>query len=333
MQSPLLWQQGAQAPSVQHLPAPQSASAQQTPVAQLPSQHFLPLPHCASLAQLHDELLHWCVPWSQQLPAVQSPSAWQQVWQAPLVQHLPAPQSPSEQHTPEVHAPPQQTRPPPHCDVLVQAQTLALHWCVPRSQHLPARQSPSEVQPDAHVPSLQYLPEPQSASPQQFPGWQAPPQHLRPLPHWASLLQVQAFELQVWVPGSQHCPARQSPSEQQLPWTQALRLELPVVVDVVVPVFAPVEPAEVVPLEDEGPEVPEADALGPPAPLAAPWVTEVVVEGEPVAPLAVELGDLLHATTTESAKRRMRRRAVTAGSQSRGELVQPPVRVGPVDAR
>lgn len=286
------------------------------PVAQLPSQHFLPAPHWASLPQLQEVLLHWCVPWSQQLPAVQSASEWQQLSQAPLAQHFPAPQSPSEQHTPELHAPPQHTRPEPHCAELVQAQTLALHWCEPGSQHCPARQSPSDLQPGAQVPPLQNWAEPQSGSPQQLPAWHTPPQHLRPLPHWASLLHAQALDEQVCVPGSQHWPARQSPSEQQLPCTQVFRTPLPLV---------PVVEALVVPVVDPPPVVlaPELEVCELPAVL--PWV-----ELPAVVPDVLEPDLELHPMPTSAAQthatiqRCVRKDSLPRTERPRASLHDPP---------
>jgi len=127
VQSAFEWQHASQAPLVQHLPAPQSASAQHTPVEHVPPQHFLPEPHSASFEQEQEVELHWFVPRSQHWPARQSEFEWQHDWQVPLVQHLPAPQSPSEQQMPLWQIPPQQTRPLPHCAELVQLHTLELH--------------------------------------------------------------------------------------------------------------------------------------------------------------------------------------------------------------
>ena len=100
-QSPSDLQQGAQAPSWQHLPAPQSASAQQVAWVQRLPQH-LPVPHWASLWQaqlvvhrLVAELQHW--------PARQSSFELQQGTQALPWQHWPAPQSPSAQHCAVTH--------------------------------------------------------------------------------------------------------------------------------------------------------------------------------------------------------------------------------------
>lgn len=222
-QSPFEWQHAAQVPASQQRPAPHSASAQQTPDEQLPAQHRLPAPHWASVEQLQAVEVQRCVPRSQHCPVKQSVLEWQQGWHVPDSQHAPAPHSESEQHAPDTQLPPQQTRPAPHWAELVQAQTLALQrWWV-GSQHWPATQSPSEWQQLTQAFDSQHAPPPQSASAQQTPLRQAPPQHRLPAPHCASFEHRHAVALQACATGSQHCPARQSPSVQQLPSTQTVR--------------------------------------------------------------------------------------------------------------
>jgi hypothetical protein len=69
------------------------------PGLQTPPMQTSPPWHCASPEQ-EPHALHCPVAWSQHWPAVQSPSAWQQLRQAWPMQHWPAVQSLSLQHMP-----------------------------------------------------------------------------------------------------------------------------------------------------------------------------------------------------------------------------------------
>jgi len=124
-QSPFDLQQAAQVPFWQHLPAPQSVSAQHVAWVQRLPQH-LPVPHWASFwqAQL---VVHLLVARLQHWPARQSAVDLQQATQAPPWQHLPAPQSVSAQHWADWQAPWQHMPLLPHWALFWQAQFEAPH--------------------------------------------------------------------------------------------------------------------------------------------------------------------------------------------------------------
>jgi hypothetical protein len=133
-QSPLVWQQAKQLPSLpQHWPLGQSALVQHWALVHTSPQQISPPAHWAEVVQPHVAWLQTCVAVSQHWPATQSA----------VVQQ------------PEMQAASQQTSPPAHSASEEHGQSLVHCWVL-GSQHWPATQSPSFWQQSKHDPSPQH---------------------------------------------------------------------------------------------------------------------------------------------------------------------------------
>jgi hypothetical protein len=182
-QSTLDLQHATQLLPWQHIPEPQSESAQQVLV-----EMHAPLQQCSLLAHwalpVHAHVPHCSVVGLQHCVAVQSAPLRQPLTHALFLQTEPAPQSAFVQHEPRVHVAPQHFEPLPHCASFVHAQLDVVHALVAVSQHWLARQSAGERHPSAHSWFLQMgvLP-PQSEFWQHVPVVHEPPQHFCPVAH------------------------------------------------------------------------------------------------------------------------------------------------------
>lgn len=213
-------QHATQALPWQHLPGPQSESAQHVLAERHePLQQCAPVPHWPSVVQA--QVPHWAVVGSQHWFARQAAFDRHPAAQKLFLQMgSAAVQSPLLQQVPFTHADPQHFAPPPHCASLVQGQ-LVEHSFVAMLQHWSARQSPEERHPATHPLFLQIgvpLSPSQSEFAQQAPMTHVPPQHFWSAPHSASLVQVQFCVPHCCVTMLQHWFARQSEFE----WQQAV---------------------------------------------------------------------------------------------------------------